>query len=644
MQRRTPFLAVVILVIPILAACGSGTQVAPPPGPLFTTTPGTQAAEGVAYTYQIAATDRGGTAVSFALTTAPAGAALSGNTITWTPTTGQSRIANKFQVTATAAAGDVSTQSWAVTPSGTVHLSWIDTYWKASGPLTVPFDWTQNVGAAAGVAALVPQADGSLLVLKGSGNADGTFSIPNVPGGFYWLRMAPLATYWTSSSTFDFGHDLIGSPLRATTGVQNTIFNISASGLDPLLTEDWFGFLTDQQMLDIEFPRNVPAGSTTVDVSTNVSSNIDLSQATTGFLMQFEPVSLGSMNGLALGPELTLANLSVQNGATNFITGALNASPTSSFALSVNGSSWAPLFNNAGPATANPIGSVLTVSAQPFATGRIASGMNSFLGPNLPLFTSASQGIAFGSPSAAVTSCANSSDTLFTLPVASQPPIFTDQNFGTLLYGDPFPSAWLRIFSFCQKASLQIAVPSSGATVPFLIVDGESTALPTGPVAPLVSAVRNPTINGVSLSVPRTINSTAISLSWSPPSTGTPTSYSVQLFVLGTQPDGSMLYFPSQKFSTAKTSMTPPVTLPAGRVFVLLVTAQVDGLANVETSPNRSGLPIAFASFVSAPVTVGPPGVGLVIHGDAASAERILTPQPISNPSPIWHMEVQRPQ
>src|SRR2546429_8099658 len=37
------------------------------------------------------------TAVSFALTTAPAGAVLSGNTITWTPTPAQSQIANKFK-------------------------------------------------------------------------------------------------------------------------------------------------------------------------------------------------------------------------------------------------------------------------------------------------------------------------------------------------------------------------------------------------------------------------------------------------------------------------------------------------------------------------------------------------------------------
>ena len=105
-----------------------------------------------------------------------------------------------------------------------------------------------------------------------------------------------------------------------------------------------------------------------------------------------------------------------------------------------------------------------------------------------------------------------------------------------------------------------------------------------------------------------------------------------------------MLYFPSEKFNTAQTSMTPLITLQAGRVFVLLVTAQVDGLANVQSSPNRSGLPMAYASFVSAPVTVGSSGVGMVIHGDAAAAERILTPQPITEPPPIWHLEVRRPQ
>src|SRR6267378_3684595 len=143
MQGRTPFLVVVIIVIPMLAACGSATHVTPP-GPLFTTTPGTQASEGVAYTYQIAATDPGGTAVSFALTTAPPGAALSGNTITWTPKTAQSRVANKFRVTATAAAGDVSTQSWAVTPSGTVHFSFFNTYSNASGPPLLPLDSTPN--------------------------------------------------------------------------------------------------------------------------------------------------------------------------------------------------------------------------------------------------------------------------------------------------------------------------------------------------------------------------------------------------------------------------------------------------------------------------------------------------------------------
>src|SRR5260370_35694803 len=113
MQRRTPFLAVVILVIPTLAACGSSTQVAPPPGPLFTTKPGTQAAEGVAYTYQIEAPDPGGTAFSFALPTPPAGAGLSGNTLTSPPTTAQSRIANKFSAPPTHAAATAATHACA---------------------------------------------------------------------------------------------------------------------------------------------------------------------------------------------------------------------------------------------------------------------------------------------------------------------------------------------------------------------------------------------------------------------------------------------------------------------------------------------------------------------------------------------------
>jgi hypothetical protein len=468
-----PAFSLVSSVAIAFAGCSSGgMQRMPPPAPAFTSSPGTAAAEGSAYTYPITATDPAGGTVAFSLAQSPAGASLSGGTLTWTPTPAQSRLPNSFTVTATTSGGASATQSWMVTPSGTVHLSWVDTYWDASGSLAVPMDWTQNSAFANGVAALVPQPDNSLLVLTGSGNADGTFTIPNVPGGRYWLRVAPIANYWTSSSTFDFGHDILGRPLKATSSMQTTI-NLSATGLDPLQTQDWFAFLTDLNLLNLAFRRDLPAGSTSFTGSAQMTANFDFSQASAGFLLQYEPVALGPMNGFALGPQLALPSLSIVNGATNTIAGSLNPSPKSSLNVDVTGSAWATLMNHLGPGTPTILGSVMTLSAQPFATDRVAVGLNSMLGSNLPLF----------SPGDAAANCSDSSGHLFSLPVTLEPAISADQNLGTLQYGDPFPAAWPRVFSFCEKATLQIPIPNSTTTSPFLIEDGESTALPTAPIA-----------------------------------------------------------------------------------------------------------------------------------------------------------------
>lgn len=175
------------------------------PAPVFSSTPASAALEQTLYSYDIAVTDPAGTAVTLALTTAPAGGDLSGSTLTWTPTPAQSRVANNFVVTASSDAGGSATQSWSVTPAGTIHGSIIDVYWNSSGSTLSPYDLTQQP-----IAALVPQPDGSVQLLSGVGNSDGTFTIPNVPGGYYWLQAGWL--YWTDSSTFDAGVDYSGRP------------------------------------------------------------------------------------------------------------------------------------------------------------------------------------------------------------------------------------------------------------------------------------------------------------------------------------------------------------------------------------------------------------------------------------------------
>jgi hypothetical protein len=79
-------------------------------------------------------------------------------------------------------------------------------------------------------AALVPQPDGSLTVLPGTGYPDATFTIPGVPAGYYWLQFQPGDVVWTNASNMDYGADVIGHMLLPLT-VQ--VFGCNITGLDP---------------------------------------------------------------------------------------------------------------------------------------------------------------------------------------------------------------------------------------------------------------------------------------------------------------------------------------------------------------------------------------------------------------------------
>jgi hypothetical protein len=601
MASQEYLLGFLLTILVLTAACGGGSSSRMAPPPVFTSTPGTAASQGVAYGYTVTATDPAGGTVTFALNSAPGGATFSANTLAWTPAATQARIADNFTITATTSEGASATQSWSVTPSGTISGSLVNTYWSASGPINVPHDWTKSLVIPQ---ALVPQVDGSFAILKGSGNSDGTFTIENVPGGYYWLGLGSLvrANYWTSSSTFDFGADIAGRPIATTAAPETTTFAFNIDGLDPVQAQDQFAFLTDlaPSFLDIGFVVPSPAGSTTMTTSFQIKSNLDYSAASTGFLLQYEPASAGSVSGLALGPELTLSNLALTSGTTNSVIATLNPSPASSFDLSVKGSEWTPLFQNAGPGTVTPFSASVSVFAIPFAPGNKTDGRG---GMNLPLFIpplSANGGFLLGSPR--VGPC-RGTVAMTSFNLTSYPPMLTDQDFGTLPYGDPFDANWAHVFSLCQSASVPVPIPGSTATAPFVLVDGQNTSIPTAPVSPLAFPVVNPTINGSSFFTANTLNTTAVTLSWSAPARMAPFAYRVEDLILITLPDGTQGYLTAGVFYTGKTSASLPGLLPS-QTYVFAVTTEVDGRANVETSPNRSALPTAAASVISAPITI----------------------------------------
>ncbi|HEY1213768.1 MAG TPA: putative Ig domain-containing protein [Bryobacteraceae bacterium] len=576
MQRYQFVLAT--LIVFLLTAC-SGNKIIPAPvAPVFSSTPVTQAEEATPYTYQLAAS---GAAVTFSLTNAPAGATLSGSTVSWTPTAQQSRVPNSFTVTATASGGASATQSWTVTPSGTIRINWVDTYWNETGSTDKPFNWTP---VSSFVAALVPQPDGSFKSFFGAVGANGAFEIPSVPAGYYWLRIAPRGTYWTSSSTFDMGTDLFSPVVNGVAPTSSTTyFNFSFTSLDPTATSGLLQFDTPE-WTPLHYSASTNPGSTTFVGAFGFGGNLDFSLIKNAFVRQYEPATLGSVNAYLLGPTLTLSNLSLTTGGHNTISGALNPTVPASLNLSIKGSAWAPLFDHIAPTAPTTAGSSFALSVQPY----IASD-------NPKIWLTSPISLIWTKPSGA--------PGLVSVTCSTNPPLTSDVEAGTVQYSDPFPSAWRRTFSVCQSASVAVPVPG-GKSQNIILTNTQTTLLPTMAVKPLISPVQNPKINGADLFTTGTINSAAVTISWDPPAVGTPFGYDVAIMQPITLLAGTASYTSTATLSTAKTSMTiPPDLLKSGQTYLFVITSLADGRANMETSPHRSSLPSASAQLISAPIT-----------------------------------------
>lgn len=597
-ERHTIVSLAVLMVCLALTACGATGIPTPAHSdsvPTFASTPGTAASQGAPYTYQIATSTASG-AVNLALTSAPSGTTLQGNTLAWTPVAAQSRVPNQFSLTATNSAGS-ATQTWSVTPTGTISGSWIDTNWTASGPVAIPLEPRE-------LFALVPQADGTFSMLLGTGNPDGTFSIPNVPGGYYWLQLGP-SFYWTSSSSFDFGFDT-NSQMPTPGNFATTSLVVNFIGLDPWQQADEAVLLWPP--FSLFFVNSGAVGMTSLSTGAISNSNINFSLPSTAYLLQYEPESFGSLSVLMLGSEDTLPGLSLMTGTSNTINGTLAHSPQNSFDLNVKGSAWPALFNNVGPVSATLEGADLEVTAQPSMGGGNVISSFAF---SIPLLVDPQQ-VLLGAPGSfklltepTTPVCAQS------LPItpgassilAGEPAITTDQDFGTVQYGDPFPSTWPRIFTFCETATVPVPIPGSTTPIVFRLVDAQSSSLPSSPISPSIGQVQNPTINGNSLLAANAINAANVTLNWTAPAGKTPTGYKISAFVTSTLQSGVPTYVPGGIYYTAKTTVVLP-PLQSGQTYVFLITSVLDGAANFESSPNRSALPTASVSMVSAPVTV----------------------------------------
>ena len=626
MPALRPLLVLFLLCSCLLSiSCGggsSGGQKISAEPPIFSTTPPTAAAQGSGYSYPVAATDPSGGTVTFALTTGPTGATMSGSTVSWTPTAAQSRAANNFTVTATTSENATATQTWTVSPTGVVTVNWINNYWEAGGAVQVPV----TSAASLQVSAVVPEPDGSLTVLKGSTASAGVITIAGVPAGNYWLALGPLsllpeispaaAAFWTNASTIDAGHDYAGYPEATANTNNDTAFDFSLSGLDSINSFTPVLFNTEMQAITPNLI--VSPNSTSLSQSIGIASEFDWSQVKAAFLTQYEPATLAQFNLAVAGPSAMLSNPSFADGATNNITQALASTSPVSLDVAVQGTQWASTFTGASTSAPTTYYAQVGVTLEPFVSGvnaQLPSGnltlaATSYLPPGLDFAL------------AEFTSCTPSGFSPSVGTVA--PGITTDVNLGTLQYNDPYSSNWTRAETFCEEAVVPVAIPNSTATANFALVTSTTTAPSSSAIAPLIGPVQNPTINSASLFTAATLTTATPTLSWSAPASGTPYGYRVTVFVLSNA-TSAVPYVTAGVFSTSQTSMTLP-PLSTGNTYVFSITSLLDAATNIQTSPFRSALPTGSASVVSAPVTITSGAAQAEIHGDARVIKQFSQP------------------
>lgn len=561
--RRFVALVVTTLCSLLLIGCGGGgttTTTTTGAAPTFTSTPPTISEQGIIYTYQITSTTTDNSTVTYALTTGPSGAVITGNTLTWTPTYAESRTSNAFTITATTSNKGTATQSFSLTPTGDILGTVIDHAVTSAGVV----DSSEDLSGAT-IQVLLPDSKGGYTTLNGSGNSSGSFTVTNVPPGSFWLHVPRIVNgqvsdnyIWTNANNVDLGALIVGRP-GATPEVAGVTVNASVTlGVTPG-SNDTMGWISPDA--DASGNPPPPAG-TAYSASFSQSGNlIDGSKGDHAYLIHYKGLS-ASID--AIVEDIAYTSITETDGTTQNLTGTMTP---------INGASIEPVIKIT---QFDPLYSGLTNTStvvKQFFLGD--SGYSGSEGPLLPVM----------------------------LVSANLSAITADTDLGSITYGTVTPSG-SPSYEFFDSGFRSYTVGSNTLQFPV-----GSTVLSTGAptssnvIVPLLSLPTSPLVNGSSFFADQTLTSSATQIAWSIPVTGTATFYELQItdasdaFV--TQPQSWFFYTPNNSVTV------PNGILQSGKSYVFTLMAVDDSGTTFATAPFRTGSEIAYAYESSGLMTVG---------------------------------------
>lgn len=544
------------------AATGSATITVTAPAPTFTSVAPVVATEGQVYSYTLTATDPIHSAITFSLVTAPAGAQISSNVLTWTPTHVQSRTVNTFQVTATTGAGGSASQEFSVTPCGTVHGTAIDSYTSSSGTVTVSRDLTTMYIAA------VALVNGQWATFQANTTSNGSFDIPTVPAGKYFLVM-PAGAYWTAASDVDLGQDHLGRS-DAVWPQAATLFTADFIGLNPWKDDDYLWFVNPN--LDQAFMWSAASANDQIAGFTRTWTG-PLSQAAQGdqwYVSQVVTKAVGGSEFEYLRKAAPVLSVTQADGSTVNLAGTMANITQGSLALKILGTQFAAQTFSIH-SDAQPHSTEIELDAQPFTAAKGA------IGPTLLLKN------------------------------RDQDPIVTDLDYGTVGYGNPYPSTWTPILNV--EYEVNVSYTASGADTP-VVAQGEvfvsTVQMPAAGsgVGPVIGPVRNIRLDGLDLTQPQTVGSSMPTITWDVPLLGTPTVYQLTIFQLFNNGGESQYENVLDIYTSDRFLNLPNGTLATGSEYFFAIRAYYLPGVNLTTSPYRRALPMAYADALTEIVSI----------------------------------------
>jgi len=424
--------------------------------------------------------------------------------------------------------------------------------------------------SAVPIAAYVPSKTG-YTVITGSGTSSGTFTIPNVPTGYYLLQLGSIFL-GTSSTTVDadFRADHRSDIVQANS---NTTLTFDLTNLNSWQSTDIFEMVCPHNASFADFPGTV--GETAFTGTFPLGSYWYLSEAGEGdqyYASQLITQNVAGYPFTALGRYIAPAKFTEQQGSDTPINGKLKTiAQTNAFEANFNGADMAAQAQAANP-NAILVETAIYLDVYP---GSMAKG-DVTATPDLMIYDAV---------------------------LGSEPLITTNGDLGPVSYGNPFPPAnWPLWVAYYDTAVTPYTAPgaTNGIYLATYVWDTTPTLpTPTSPMAPLVGVVNKPLINGKNFFNDQSgVGSTPL-LKWSAPSLGTATFYGVAIIQLSNSGGNTVATSIAHLYTQHTSARIPPGLLSTGLGYVFRVTPfYIPGL-NFAKTPFMDGATYAYDQVIS---------------------------------------------